>query len=45
MLKIYLKNILLERENNSKWQMKSENELIVGSMSYCIKILTRILID
>lgn len=37
MLKIYLKNILLERENKSKWERKSENELIVGSMSDCIK--------
>ncbi|MCT2093256.1 hypothetical protein M3E02_04825 [Staphylococcus epidermidis] len=37
MLKIYPKNILLERENNSKWERKSENELIVGSMSDCIK--------
>ena len=38
-LKIYLKNILLERENNSKWERKSENELIVGSKSDYIRHL------
>ncbi|MCD8853881.1 DUF5082 domain-containing protein [Staphylococcus epidermidis] len=40
--KVDVKNIFKEYtywkgENNSKWEKKSENELIVGSMSNCIK--------